>query len=630
LSEKEVITFYQQKYQLEGIEFYDHINLRDNELTEDDFVKINTSIKNGNLLVIKNAYKLRNGMQKIMELLDDQSHYVNDSFRLILISKSNENLSNLLYENSVIFNRNSESDLTTLKDDAVDIFENVDSTHFENIINKTKCPLFSRKIFFHLAIVHNVLKQYHILSKDFYTIPFEFNKADFLNCYNFISNFFKTMEKEEKEIHVYLGLINLIYDNFYGNRLLLKDDFMRVTKIIMKFFEDDRFASEDFYFAHKNKKDKIEIMNVDFKDKEMKYDDIIRLLEEIPLESYYNIIENIDVNFIDEQLNNIYKGFYKKIYKINGWKKDVEMLLKIDFDTETKKWNLNSVNKKLQNYKNLLPLPIQIDEDSTGNTFKINKSGEYNYAIDESLKYEITSYNTFISQIYVEIDYFSRVFAGQVVYDEKFNNLLIDLGNNLVPHSWESKTLNLSTNKKSKNQLEEWIKLVNTRFDIVKNWLAKSTQECFYTPSLSNVRLFLFCVLHHFARKNNVTTEELELKLTPTKFYKQQEFTVSDDTFYINGLCMINARYDTGTNSINEKINSVPSSLPYIAITFGFVDFTEIGEILPEQNTINVPVYERIIDREVEIDSPLLYINFKTDDKIKDWNVKGIKIFLES
>ena len=92
----------------------------------------------------------------------------------------------MLYENCVILNRSSEKDLTSMKGDVIELFDCVDFTYFDTMLNKSKTPNFARKIFFHLIIVHNVIKQYYKLSKDFYYIPFSFNKTDFFNSFNFI------------------------------------------------------------------------------------------------------------------------------------------------------------------------------------------------------------------------------------------------------------------------------------------------------------------------------------------------------------------------------------------------------------------------------------------------------------
>ena len=276
-----------------------------------------------------------------------------------------------------------------MKDYVFDILENLDNYFFDSLVNQKKNILFARKIFFHLLIVHSIIKQYYFFDTNIYHIPFEFNKKDLSNCLYFVTHFIKNMDKDKDDAQNYITLINLVFEVFYAGRLIYKEDFNRVIKLLLRYFEDDKFFMSDFYFYYKENSK----LNIKVEEKDLTLNEIARILNEIPLDSYYSLLENINPILIKQRLNEIPKSFFSSLNFLYGTKSldNIPSNLK---NIKIKNWKFNEMIIKLKEIKSNLPVPLEtIGEESNPSFMKINKNGELINPLDESLNREIILYH---------------------------------------------------------------------------------------------------------------------------------------------------------------------------------------------------------------------------------------------
>ncbi len=458
-SELEIIKLYNRKLNVEQADSILTISLK-GELTEEDLNKITNAMKFGNLTILKESHWINYSFARLNELMTDTKSTIHENFRLIMISKSNRNLSRSHFENCNIINRDYYS-VKTLKDYIIDILENLDNFLIENMVNQKKNMSFARKIFFHLLIVHSVIKQYYFYDTNLYYIPFEFNKKDLSNSFFFIIQFIKNFDKDKDDVQNYITLINLVFEVFYAGRLIYKEDFNRVIKLLLRYFEEEKFSNTNFYFYFtKNSK-----LNIKADDKDLTYEEISKLLNDIPIDSYYNLLENISPSLIKEKLIDIPKNFFTVFNKLYGPRNLDHENYHSEIETN---WKFNELLEKLKDIKKKLPTPINIEgEGNNPNFMKMNKFGDVLNPMDETLKREIIMYNNYLKIVFLDIENMIKIYNGMFIYNEAYDFMLQTIAKNQIPSNWIKQCFPINIEKVKRNQysLSDWIKDFSERID---------------------------------------------------------------------------------------------------------------------------------------------------------------------
>jgi energy-coupling factor transporter ATP-binding protein EcfA2 len=669
LSEKEIIIYYKKKYSLESNNFYKIITL-DAEINSATFEILHTAMKSGLLVLIKNIQYAKNSIIKLFEILEDQKTFINDAFRLVFMTKSNLILSNFIYENCIIMNRNIPK-FNTIKDTIQDSIENIDIPHFEYLINRKNNSLFSRKIAIHLVITHSILKHMHFYRTGVYNNPIEYSKKDFLNCFYFISSYLNTLGDEKETFNNsqanyssnnYSALMNLVFESFYCNRLIYKEEASRTMKVLQRYFEEDKFLNEKFYFQFKygnvsnnnisNKSIQIEANTNTSGNPTLSSEDLMNLIDEIPLEEYYDMIINVPIHIINEKLAENARDFFRDFTIISNMSSSIyfEEMNKEDIDLE-------KFNKILTQFKNKLPGLIVLTSEASPQTFKLNKNLEYVNPLDESLKSEVLAYNDYLARINDDIETLSKILRNEVVMNNYNYNMILDTSKDVLPNAWKEQCFNF--NKCIDLTLDKWSQKLNERFKILRSWLINTTCDVYNVTLFYNIRLFLYSIVFYFAKKASVSPELIKIKFFLTKYNTKEEMDQNEeyvkdlsasfkfrDIIYCQGFVIENAFLQEETLYLTDKKGdnmNLYDQLPLVGISYEIIgedekpeeeeedDENEEDEISNEVKKINIPIYERENHGMFENVEPLGYLEMNYESKYKEeyWITKATRISMD-
>lgn len=676
--DKEIINHYQAKFMMgETVNVSYETMVLNSELNQTQLDKILNAMKTGNLFLIKEIQHLRNSIYKIIEMLEDTKNVVNDAFRIVFIAKSNIVLPNIVYDKCFILNKNQDEKNFNLKESINELLDNIDVNLFEFAMDRKFNPIFTRKLFFHLLLAHSVLKIYDSFDSNFYNLPYRFNKKDFFYCFKFIKVYLEKIgDKEEAQNNNpnnfnnnnYLSLVNLCIDTFYLNRIMYKEDYAKVSKLMHRYFEDNDFMNEGYLMFYRNSHDKtFMIKNRDatltdmLEDKytlndvinNINFDEMQNIIDNISLESYYDLINNMPYELINNKLSQIGKYYISNLCHMNSILiksyKNMEVNKLYDIDPE-------EYLAQITDIKNDLPEKIYFGEEASSIIFKLTKTGEYVNPMDESIKFEVNKYNDFLQKINEDIEMTSRIVKGDILFNDHFNSTIFNLYNKKLPEKWQLHSFLLKKDIHNHVDLHLWMDNIKERFVILRKWLQYGSLEIFPLKLFYNFKLFIFSVLNMFSRKANVTPDDIHLKFFFTKFYPQHserfleekkdiEMQYKDkDIIFVDGIVIENAFYNYKEGKIYENIEENRSEntsemCPIMGITYElpFVkkdQSFEEQENSMEEETISVPIYCRDDNNDDELFEnvePVGHIELIFDNNFNEdfWITKNIRISSE-
>ncbi len=676
--DKEIINYYQSKFMMgETVNVSYETMILTTELNPTQMEKITNSMRTGNLILIKGIEYLRGSIETIINTLDDKNNIVNDSFRIIFIAKSNIILPNIIYDRCFILNKNQDDKNLNLKESINELLDNIDVNLFEFAMDRKFNPIFTRKLFFHLILSHSILKIYDSFDSNFYNLPYCFNKKDFYYCFKFIQIYLEKIgDKEEAQNNNpnnfnnnnYLSLVNMCIDTFYLNRVMYKQDYVKVNKLMHRFFEESDFLNEGYLMFYRNSHDKtFVIKNKDatltdmLEDKytinevinTINFDEMGSILDKISLENYYDLINNMPYELINLKLCNIGKYYIDNLCKMNtiyirSFKNmEINKLYEI---------NAEEYISQVSDIKNNLPEKIYFGEEASSLIFKLTKKGEYVNPMDESVKFEVNKYNDFLSKINEDIDMTNRIVKGDILFNDHYNTTICDIYNKKLPDKWQLHSFILKNDKDNHVDLNIWIDNIKERFIILRKWLQYGSLEIYPLKLFYNFKLFIFSILNMFSRKANVTPDEITLKFFFTKFNSNQldKFLLEKrdislqykekDIIYVDGIIIENAFYNYKEGKIYENTNENKSEntserCPIMGITYELPfakkdqSFEELENSI-EEETIQIPIYCRDDNNDIEEFEniePVGFIDLIYDNNFNEdfWITKNIRITSE-
>lgn len=676
--DKEIINYYQAKFMMgETVNVSYETMVLTSELNQTQLDKILNAMKTGNLFLIKGIHHLRNSVYRILEMLEDTKNVVNDAFRIVFIARSNIVLPNIIYDKCFILNKNQDEKNLNLRESIKELLDNIDVNLFEFAMDRKFNPIFSRKLFFHMLLAHSVLKIYDSFDSNFYSLPYRFNKKDFFYCFKFIKVYLEKIGDKEEAVNNnpnnfnnnnYLSLVNLCIDTFYLNRIMYKEDYTKVNKLMHRFFEDNDFMNEGYLMFYRNSHDKtFVIKNKDatltdmLEDKytlndvvnNLNFEEMEKILNGIPLENYYDLINNMPYELINQKLSNIGKYYISNLCKMNSINissyKNMEINKLFDIDADEYVTQVTDI-------KNDLPEKIYFGEEASSVIFKLTKTGEYVNPMDESIKFEVNKYNDFLQKINEDIDMTTRIVKGDILFNDHYNSTIFNIYNKKLPDKWHLHSFLLKKDMHKHVDLHEWMDNIKERFIILRKWLQYGSLEIFPLKLFYNFKLFIFSVLNMFSRKANVTPDNIHLKFFFTKYYPHHsERLLSEkrdismqhkdkDIVYVDGIVIDNAFYNCKEGKVYENIQENKSEntsekCPIMGITYE-LPFVKKDQSFEEQEnsfeeeTISVPIYcrdDNNDDEEFENIEPVGHIDLTFDNNFNEdfWITKNIRISSE-
>ena len=511
------------------------------ELNNNEVDLIHNSMKNGGILIIKNANVVKDSVAKIIDEIKDPNTILNEKFKLILDIEHNQTLSTNYYENCIIVNRNINI-LTQIKEYILDLINTTNSDTFNIFMNNpslNSSSYYMKKLYVYITIIHAVLVQYCTVKNGVFKIPIEFRRKDYFSTLQFVMSFMGSQSEDKlKELSnndnlygfTYDSLIKIILDVFVSNRMIYSDDVARLSKVIKPLFDEEGFLSDKFLFRYKNivinniEPEKVEEENKNENDEELinqnnevkvnliKKEQLIHEFEKINNEEFYKIMFAISGKILRKNAENQLNRFYNVI--ISGKMKEDENEIITDKISLNFPEILNTINEMKSN----LPDPLSTNEGNPA-LFKINKLNDYFNPMDKTLKKEIKYYNRYLTFITNEIKNINGSLKGEINLTNEYYEIYSYLNKKLLPPKWKIFKTNKNIN------IEQWKKQIKKAFEDINIWIKEGCLNLYDVSLIINKNIFFDNLPMYFLRKNptesKITPEKVIIKYSISKYNEE-------------------------------------------------------------------------------------------------------------
>ena len=544
---------------------YKEINPTKLELLNNELEIIHTSMKLGGLIVIKNPLLVEESLFKIIEEIQDKNTVINDNFKLILLLKNNHLLPKFFYSSTniinndfVMFKQIKEYLINLIKETPIDLYNKFMNYEAHNTIK-----FHMKKVYIYFLIINAVLVQYSLLHSKIYKIPVDFCKNDFISGLKFIYQYISSIHEEKTKALLdpdnnfgfnFDSLMKIALDTFINARIIYREDEEKIAKMLSQFFDGEQFLRENNYYFNYNEfiLPKINEKLYPKVDETLKNliheesavtkhysknlnnlifsipkDAVIELFKKIPNEKYYYLLYGISNDMVKEQTNQITYDFFN-IFSKDSTFETLELQDITDIHIN-KKNNLHEIfnidckkiSEILEKIKNSMPDQLNTT-DANPILFKVNKFNELFNPLDECLQKEIDSFNYYVSNILNEINNVIMILHGDIILDEKYTNMLIELNKHIIPNHWKkSKYLNIDV------PVDKWLSILNYIYETINNWIINGVLPVYDLSALYNSKLFIITLPIYFQKKlqenNLVSSDKINIEYKLTKYEKIEE-----------------------------------------------------------------------------------------------------------
>ena len=222
----------------------------------------------------------------------------------------------------------------------------------------------------------------------------------------------------------------------------------------------------------------------------------------------------------------------------------------------------------------------------------MNKFNELFNPLDECLQKEIESFNSFTNNILNDINNINLIMQGDMILNDKYYNILIDLNKNLIPNSWKkSKYLNREV------YIDKMLNILKYIYETINNWIINGTLLVYDLSVLYSAKLFIVTLPIYFQRKlqegNSVSSDKINIEYKLTKYEKIEEITdsvlekikkqnMNNDFILIKGLKIRNFEsfYEKDSRIFQENLDKKEGEeLPIILVTFSVNSFDNMERL---------------------------------------------------
>ena len=619
---------------------YKEINPSKLELINVELETIHNFMKLGGLIVIKNPLLVEESLIKLIEEIKDKNTIINDNFKLIFLVKNNHVLpkffyssTNIIHNDFVMFKQIKEYLINLIRETPIDLFNKFMNSEIHNLV-----MFHMKKIYIYFLIINAVLVQYSLIHSKIYKIPVDFCKYDFILGLKFLYQYISSINEEKIKALLdpdnnfgfnFDYLIKNSLDTFINARLIYREDEDKVSKMLSQYFDGEQFLREnnnyfnynDFIvpkinerlYPKKKETTKNEVHphdeNVIVKSNSKNIytvinnfcipkEAVVDLFEKIPNEKYYNLLYGVSNDMVKAQTIKITQDFYN-IFSKNSTIETLELhdnTKIIESISNTNLHDIFSINCEkileiLEKIKNSMPDQLNTT-DANPILFKVNKFNELFNPLDECLQKEIDNFNNYVSNISKEINNVKMILEGDFLLNEKYNNILIELNQNLIPNSWKkSKYLNIDVS------VDRWLSILKYIYETINIWITNASLPVYDLSVLYNAKLFVITLPIYFQKKlqenNLVSSDKINIEYKLTKFEKIEEIndTILEKIKKGNGnkdFILIKGLKLRNFESIHEKDSIVyqenldkneGEELPIILVTYSINAFDNIKEL---------------------------------------------------
>ena len=609
----------------ENIIFNDNITFKEIspsklEFTNNELDSIHSSMKTGGVIFIKNCFSIKESIFKLIEEINDKNINLNENFKLILFMNNNNNIPKYLYSKCYFINRDILL-VSQMKAFIIDLIEETPIELFNQLMNSqinNKSSYYLKKLYIFFTIIYAILIQYSAFKPNLVKIPINYSRKEYFFCLEYIIDIISSLiEEKQKELQnvdnifgfTYESVIKIISDSFIYSKLITKEEYIFIERLIFEIFEKSGFMKNETLFAY----NEFIIMNID----EQKYpinlkelvnnDDtfnnqnnssskalvdksiikycipksaLLEEFEKIPNEIYYILMYGISKFMYNKETEKKIKEFYE-VFGNDKIKKEIKI--------EDNKININYIIERLDDLKKLLPDLINISE-ANSSLFKINKYNELFNPLDECLKEEINSFNTYLTYLYDDIINLMNVIKGNMLLLKQYYDMIKDINNNTVPKRWK---LSKFDNSNICKDIDSWLNHIKYIYDVFNRWLFDGFLKVYDLSIFSNDRLFITLLPIYFQKKisdsKTYSSDRIKINFRLTKYENNIEITDeiineykvqnnNQDFIFIKGLRLKgfegHKEKEKYTKSYKENLDNPNGELlPIIAVSFTIEEF---------------------------------------------------------
>ena len=630
---------------IEHLIHYKEINPNKLELSNSELEMIHNSMRTGGIILIKNPLLVEESLLKLIDEIKDKNTIINENFKLILLVNKNHLLPQFLYSSTNIIH-NDFVMLKEIKEYIINLIKETPIDLFNKFINSelNVISFHMKKIYIYLLIINAILIQYSYIHSKIYKIPIDFCKKDFIISLKFIEQYISSINEEKMKALLdpdnnfgfnFDSINKIVLDTFINSRLIYREDEEKVHKMLSEFFDGEQFLRENNYYFNYNdfiipkineklypkKKEQahehepqirfqhshqnISNITISFS---IPKDAVIEEFEKIPNEKYYNLLYGVSNEMINNKTSKLIYQFFKifsknSVNESNILKDNINNISKIP---EIFNINSNKIIQILDEIKSSLPDILNI-ADANPTLFKVNKYNELFNPLDECLQKEIDFFNLYMNTILKDIDILHLIMQGDMILNDKYYNILIELNKNIVPKNWQKNKLIF----KNVN-IEVWLNKLKYIYETMNNWINNGFLLVYDLSTIYNTKLFIITLPIYFQKKlqenNSVSSDKISIEYKLTKYEKIEEINDSiietikqkngnNDFILIKGLKLQNfdSFYEKETKVFQENLNKKEGEeLPIILVTYSINSFDNIEKVKiigeeedSEEDTIN-------------------------------------------
>ena len=587
------------------------------EFTNNELDTIHSSMKTGGVIFIKNCHIIKESISKIIDEINDKNTNLSENFKLILFMNNNNNFPKYLYSKCYFINRDILI-ISQMKDFIIDLIEETPIELFNQLMNSQNNNIsayYLKKLYIFFTIIYVILIQYSVFKSKIMKIPVNFSRKEYFSCLEYIVDIISSLiEEKQKELQnvdnvfgfTYESVIKIINDAFVYSKLITKNEYNRIEKLIIYLFENSGFMKNETLFSY----NEFILMNIDEKrypinanelannedinnqngsnalvDKSnIKYyipkRALLEQLEKIPNEIYYILMYGISKFMSDEETEKKMKEFYG-VFDNEKIKKEIKI--------EPNKININNIIERLTELKRLLPDLLNTTEASS-TLFKINKYNELFNPLDECLTQEINAFNTFLTNLYDDIANLMSVIKGNMLLITQYYDMIKDINNNIVPKRWKLTKIDYSNKCKD---MDSWLNYIKHIYDVFNKWIFDGFLNVYDLSIFSNDKLFITLLPIYFQKKlpesKTCSSDRIKLNFKLTKYESKTEITeeiineykkqnYNQDFIFIKGLRLKgfegHKEEDREIKTYRENLDNPEGELlPVIAVSYTIHEF---------------------------------------------------------
>ncbi|KAL6447918.1 hypothetical protein ACFW04_000175 [Cataglyphis niger] len=235
------------------------------------------------------------------------------------------------------------------------------------------------------------------------------------------------------------------------------------------------------------------------------------------------------------------------------------------------------------------------------------------------LIHEVELINKVLAVIADSLNNLKLALNGEIILTDSLEDLSTEMYNNKVPRVWKLIGVGIVT-----KYLPSYIELLLKRVSFVQNWCDTDLPRIIYFDALSCCKRFLSAILLTFSRRRDVPIEQITSDLRVTN----DDSTDDDaDTYYIHGLRLSGARWDTQRRILIESLTNIFwYDMPPIRLTFSV-------EERAVNNIYECPVYISPMHcNQIDMNKMRNYItsvSLETDKSHIHWVKRGTALFCQ-